>query len=162
VGDPFAGWNFGRFATGRDWKSMSPSGAKLAVTLTDMRLRSTGMAVMLGFMGGSDSITANVDVVQGGKVAKSFHAEAGRTSGGPTPAAFYNAANPSRGHEKSQPRGLTPSDFQAQRRRRLARWLHGGWKGGGGSSQRDSRSRSLQRMVERSRWRGVARDPRGW
>ena len=33
------------------------------------------------------------------------------------------------------PSGLTT---QAQPRRRLARWLHGGRKGGGGSSQRDN------------------------
>lgn len=36
-----------------------------------------------------------------------------------------------------------------RRRRRLARWLHGGRKAVAGSSQRDSRSRSLQRMVRR-------------
>ena len=29
--------------------------------------------------------------------------------------------------------------------------MHGGWKGGGGSTGRDSRSRSLQRMVRRFR-----------
>jgi len=34
---------------------------------------------------------------------------------------------------------------QAQRLRRLARWLHDGRKGGG--SQRDSRSSSLQRII---------------
>jgi len=38
---------------------------------------------------------------------------------------------------------------QAQRLWRLARWPHGGWQSGGGSSQRDSRSSSLERMVGR-------------
>jgi hypothetical protein len=64
-------------ATGK----LTTKGAVLNVKIVDMRLRSTGMTVMLGVMAGSDYMTAKVEVSQGGKILKSYDAEASRTSG---------------------------------------------------------------------------------
>ena len=57
------------------------TGPEMDVTIEDFNIRSTGAAVMLGVMAGTDFVEASVVVRSNGKVLKRYTAEAGAVTG---------------------------------------------------------------------------------
>lgn len=60
---------------------LESSGATLIVTIVNLRLRSTGTALVLGLLAGPDNLQADAQVVNKGVLVKSFSAVSNRTSG---------------------------------------------------------------------------------